>query len=691
MVPRAVRGHASAPGTIEAMSILDSDPGPPALRRAYYSASIEQFLGESDDTILASLVSGGSFAIEATQRDAWMSEIAVMRSALAGLRGSGLIAFEFVVPRAGRRIDVLVIVQQVIFVIEFKVGERHFTQSATDQVWDYALDLKNFHSTSHNKAIVPVLIATEARVAAVRLKASEIVDGVLPPVHARPEQIGEVVEQAQRVCPRPRIDTDEWAKGRYTPTPTIIEAAKALYGGHGVAAIRRRGAEASDLTKTAAAVEQIIRQARENSHKAICFVTGVPGAGKTLVGLDVATRHIDRKSELYSVYLSGNGPLVKVLCEALARDKQKRLGTTGGSATLGALRSEVRAFIQNVHHFRDECVRDANEPPVEHVSLFDEAQRAWNREQTESFMRRKKGIPGFTLSEPEFLIQCMDRHKDWAVVVCLVGGGQEINTGEAGIAEWIRAVVDQFPSWHVHLSCNLHDSEYGAGEVLRILADRAKVHIDDDLHLAVSMRSFRAERLSSLVKALLDLEVERASELRHAVCERYPIVITRDLAAGKHWVRSRARGTERFGLMVSSQAQRLKPHAIDVRAPIDPVHWFLHPKDDVRSSYYLEDAATEFHVQGLEVDWGCVVWDGDLRHGSSAWDHWSFHGTKWRRIRAPERQAYLKNAYRVLLTRARQGMVIVVPEGEPDDPTRAPSFYDSTYEYLRGLGFDCIG
>lgn len=344
-------------------------------------------------------------------------------------------------------------------------------------------------------------------------------------------------------------------------------------------------------------------------------------------------------------------------------------------------------FIQNVHHFRDDCLIDPG-PPNEHVALFDEAQRAWTMEKTSYFMRHRKKVPDFWQSEPEFLIACLDRHDDWAVVVCLVGGGQEIHSGEAGISEWIDSLDRSFPKWDIHISSRLTDSEYGAGEVLRRLNARSNVTFHDELHLSVSMRSFRAENVSLLVKELLDLEVDSARRTIQNVHGRYPIVITRELRRAKEWLRDHARGTERYGIVVSSQAERLKPHAIDVKSPMDPIHWFLDGKEDVRSSYYLEDVATEFHVQGLEVDWSCVTWDADFRYSNNDWEHWSFVGDRWNSIKKAERKKYLKNAYRVLLTRARQGMVIVVPEGDPRDPTRKPEFYDPTFEYLCEIGFE---
>jgi DUF2075 family protein len=305
-------------------------------------------------------------------------------------------------------------------------------------------------------------------------------------------------------------------------------------------------------------------------------------------------------------------------------------------------------------------------------------------------MRRKKGIPNFNQSEPEFLISCLDRHPDWAVVVCLVGGGQEINTGEAGISEWIEALERSYPSWKIYISNKLTDSEYNAEEILKRIKNRPFVEYSDSLHLAVSMRSFRAENVSLLMKQLLDLDIQKSKTTLQGINSNYPIVITRNLSKAKQWLKEKARGSERYGIIVSSQAQRLKPYAIDVKSPMDPIHWFLDDKDDVRSSYYLEDVATEFDVQGLELDWACVVWDGDFRYHPEGWIYKSFTGSKWNNINSPERQKYLKNAYRVLLTRARQGMVIVVPSGDLNDQTRQPKFYDSTFEYLKEIGFVVI-
>jgi hypothetical protein len=654
------------------------------MKRAYYSDTIAKFLQTEPNAILGGLMRNSEFSSEITQRDAWLGEISILRQALSGYQGA--IYFEYSIPRMGRRIDVVLLIGPVIFVLEFKVGEKEFTASAMDQVMDYALDLKNFHESSHKQFIAPILVATKAKTKILSIEATPQNDKTLFPIKCNSESIVEALAGVIKFVDGNVISQQEWELGRYSPTPTIIEAAMALYSGHSVEEISRSDAGAINLRQTTEAISNIIVSSKEHSRKSICFVTGVPGAGKTLVGLNIANKYIDKSSALYSVFLSGNGPLVAILREALTRDKVRNEKGRGKKVTKSAVMSEVKVFIQNVHNFRDECLVDIERAPIEHVALFDEAQRAWNVVQTSNFMARKKNTPNFVHSEPEFLISCMDRHKDWAVIVCLVGGGQEINTGEAGIGEWIYSLNRSFSHWDVYISSRLTENEYGAGKILEEIRSRENVVIIDDLHLSVSMRSFRAEHVSLLIKQILDLEKNGAQKTLAKVFDKYPVMLTRDLSKAKQWLKQKARGTERFGIVVSSQAERLKPHAIDVKSPMDPVHWFLDGKEDVRSSYYLEDVATEFDVQGLELDWVCVTWDGDFRYSENGWEHKSFCGSRWNNIRNKERQNYLKNAYRVLLTRARQGMVIVVPKGDERDATRNSKFYDPTFEYLREIG-----
>jgi len=656
------------------------------MNRAFYSNTISNFLNSSAEEIIGILALNNQFGLEQTQRDAWLEEIKILKSVLTTYKNLGSIYLEFSIPRMGQRIDVVLLIGSVIFVVEFKVGEKDYTSYAIDQVMDYALDLKNFHETSHKQFIAPILIATKAKHSFTTIAQTPHNDKLLYPIKSNVELLHEVIENVLKFCDGNKIDKTNWEDGHYRPTPTIIEAARALYFGHSVSEISRNDASAINISKTSEEIYKIIDFSKTESRKSICFVTGVPGAGKTLVGLNIANKYSDEKNELYSVFLSGNGPLVKILKEALVRDKVKRDKELGIKTKKGVVHSAVKSKIQNVHNFRDDCLTDLSAPP-EHVTLFDEAQRAWTLEQTSNFMKRKKNKPDFKQSEPEFLISCLDRHKDWAVVVCLVGGGQEINTGEAGISEWINSIQTSFKDWDVYISSRLTDSEYGAGDTLYNLNGRKNITFNDALHLSVSMRSFRAENVSLLIKQILDLNADDAKSTLKKIDSNYPIVITRDLSKAKQWLKRKARGSERYGIVVSSQAERLKPECIFVKSPMDPVHWFLDDKDDVRSSYYLEDVATEFDVQGLELDWVCVTWDADFRFTKNGWQHWSFRGNRWQRINKSERQNYLKNAYRVLLTRARQGMVIVIPPGDKDDHTRPPSYYNSTYEYLKGIGF----
>ncbi|MBN2293405.1 MAG: DUF2075 domain-containing protein [Pirellulales bacterium] len=657
------------------------------MSRWYYSNTIKGFLQDSSTTIVGQLSKNNEFSLETTQRDAWLEQIHILRNTLKTYQGT--VYFEYTIPRMGRRVDVVVLIDAVVFVLEFKVGAKSFLNCDIDQVWDYALDLKNFHEASHGHHVAPILIATEAASSDITIGMSCKSDKAFDPVCCNGESLDVAISTALEFSDDGQIDSTTWASSRYCPTPTIIEAATALYNNHSVESISRSDAGAINLSRTSNTVAAIIKNAKANSRKTICFVTGVPGAGKTLVGLNIATTHYEISSDLYSVFLSGNGPLVNILREALVRDKVFREKKQGQKITKKEASSEVQMFIQNVHNFRDDCLFDMNKPPIEHVAIFDEAQRAWNKKQTADFMKRKKNRPNFSQSEPEFLISCLDRHPDWAVIVCLVGGGQEINTGEAGIGEWLHVLEKSFPEWNICLSSQITDNEYAAGQALEMLRGRTNVTYKDDLHLSVSMRSFRAENVSLLVKQILDKDVEQAAKTLKEL-DKYPIAITRELKTAKKWLKNHARGSERYGIVASSQAERLKPHAIDVKTPINPVNWFLNSKEDVRSSYYLEDVATEFHIQGLELDWTCVTWDADFRHATNGWIYRSFRGSKWTGIHKDDRKMYLKNAYRVLLTRARQGMVIVVPPGDNEDPTRLPEYYDPTFEYLQSIGFEVL-
>ena len=655
--------------------------------RSYYSASMADFLQESPDSIVGKLSQHAvklSSSITDLQLNAWKGQVQILQANLSRLPEAH-IAFEYVIPRMGKRVDVIVIYAGRVFVLEFKVGEGNYPAAALEQALDYALDLKNFHAQSHEREIVPVLVATNAKEVPQTIRKFD--DGVFHPLKCNADNYLDSIwvlnqQEGEFIPP---LDAIDWLRSMYQPTPTIVEAAQALYAGHNVKDITRSSADIPNLTITANAIAEVIESAKRGGHKAICFVTGVPGSGKTLAGLNVASQRSDAKEGEHAVFLSGNGPLVTVLQEALTRDKFQSAKDEGKPIRKSDAKAQTKAFIQNIHHFRDEYIKDVR-APSDRIVIFDEAQRAWTKEQTSKFMAQKKGIADFNQSEPEYLISVMDRHEDWSVIVCLVGGGQEINTGEAGLAEWFTALQDKFPQWKVYVSNRLADPVYTNGEDIYTGFTSGQLVYQEELHLAVSVRSYRSERLSEFVGKLLDCDVEAARRLYAEIRDDYPIVLTRDAGTAREWLREKARGSEGTGIIASSGGYRLRPYGIDVKRSIDPAAWFLNDSDDIRSSDFLEDVGTEFDVQGLELDWTCVGWDANLRKTKDGWDYRRFSGTKWQQVNKEEAQRYLLNSYRVLLTRARQGMVIFVPEGDERDQTRLPEFYDPVFEYLVSLG-----
>jgi hypothetical protein len=649
------------------------------MNRAYYAAPVDSFLKDNSVKILGALADHHEFGLEDQQKFAWKAEIDLLKHVLVNI--SGYLFFEFAIPRMGKRVDVVLVSRGIIFVIEFKVGETRYPANALEQVMDYALDLKNFHETSHMQPIVPILVATEAQSTDKYLK--EYPDKVYEPLLANVNTLENRLQMCLNTIANKPIDPLVWEAGRYKPTPTIIEAAQALYRNHNVREITRSDADTTNLSDTSDTIDRIIEQTKQNHQKAICFITGVPGAGKTLAGLNIANRRLQIGQDEHAVFLSGNGPLVRVLREALIRDDvskgQKRKDATRKAET----------FIQNIHHFRDEYL-SYQAAPLERVVIFDEAQRAWTKDQAANFMKRKRGRLNFTMSEPEYLISVMDRHTDWAVIICLIGGGQEIHTGEAGLGEWFSALTNHFQHWQVYVSQQIRDTEYLAGKKPVELLPKNKLTVEDRLHLAVSIRSFRSEKVSALVKAVLDCDIISAKALYTHVAPNYPICLTRDIQKARNWVREQARGGERYGVLASSGAARLRPEGIFVNADIEVEHWFLDDRWDVRSSYALEGVATEFDIQGLELDWTVVAWDADLRFQDGCWTLKAFKGNKWQSVADTSRRLYLKNSYRVLLTRARQGMIIFVPPGDDTDATRLPAFYDGIYDYLRDIGFKVV-
>ena len=649
------------------------------MQRAYYSARIREFVDEKPETLLGKLMVSDEFSTTDLQKNAWRKEIDILQDQLRSVE-NGDIAFEYTIPRMGHRIDVVCIIRGLIFLLEFKVGDSEYRKSTADQVMDYALDLKYFHELSADRYIIPISIPTEAP--SVCNEVSFMEDKISNVLKCTKDNIGLTINSVLSSVQDQDLSIADWINSRYAPTPTIIEAAQAMYRNHSVKDISRNDAGAHNLTATTETINQIIDDCKRNHKKAICFVTGVPGAGKTLAGLNIANERHNFDADEHAVFLSGNGPLVDILQAALAKDRSSRAGITIAEA-----KKETKAFIQIIHRFRDEALT-TNNPPAEKVAIFDEAQRAWNEESLTDFMKRKKGVDAFNQSEPEFLIRIMDRHQDWAVIVCLVGGGQEIYNGEAGIIDWFRALQKKFRNWHIYLSDKITDSEYVGNSSIEELLTGCSYSLRPALHLGVSLRSFRSEKLAEFVKLLLDNEPSAAAAVYSELSIHYPIILTRDLDKAKEWIRKKARGTERYGLLASSEGKRLRGIGIWVPSVINHVGWFLNEKDNVDSSYFFEVAASEFKVQGLEIDYSILAWDADLRRSGKGFDYFKFRGTRWNHVNNMQQQKYLKNAYRVLMTRARQGMIIFVPSGtDPeDDPTRDSAFYDDIYKYLRSCG-----
>lgn len=709
------------------------------MSRCLYNSSFTDFLNTDDNTIFGVLCDRYHGEALTTTREAWKSEISIMKDILVRFANKDRqIIFEYDIPRLGKRVDVVLLFEGIVFCVEFKVGESRILESDIDQVLDYALDLKNFHKFSEDRIIAPILVATNYRNSSTNIQMSVYDDRVVNPLVSGKAGVSHLISEVLRYFPNETSVNPNWIISPYAPTPTIIEAAKTLYENHSVENITRHEADKVSTDKTIEYILDVIQRSKLNQEKSICFVTGVPGAGKTLVELDVAIKQTYQgqnepvKNE-GAVYLSGNGPLVAVLTEALAQDNHKKCKAKGEKKKMTDSRREVAKSIQMIHRYRDNMLAKIKNPvengvleidptkavkmesagfgEVEHVAIFDETQRSWTHKRLADYLKRggtygnKLKVPNFPLSEAAFLIWSLDQREDWATIICLVGGGQEINTGEAGISEWIKALNEQFPHWNVYISPKLTEPEYAEGKVNELLKNNCNVTYSESLHLGVSLRSYRAEKLSAFVHALLSFD-ENASALYNEIKDKYPIVLTRDMAKARKWLHDKVRGTERTGVLVTKESARFKPLAIHILPSGDEnaVHWFLDDKSDVRSSNYLEDAATEIQVQGLELDYTCLLWDADMRYENGEWRFYRFNGqTKWVEQTGgteskQELMKYMLNAYRVLLTRARAGMVICVPEGNPnknvsgfwEDSTRLPEYYDGTYQYLKSLGIEEI-
>lgn len=652
----------------------------------YYSKSVNSFIKESDESILGTLAQHHAFQLEQTQKEAWMQQISILKRELKEFDDAEL-AFEYTIPRINSRIDNVLLYKNLVFLIEFKVGKNTYTSNDKAQIEDYALNIKNFHRQSRDCTIIPILVATNAKNSVDNSLSQEdpyLKDQIHRVIFCNKSNLGEAIRTVSTQISATPFDKKAWLHSIYMPSPTIIEAAQALYQNHRVIDITRNDAGAVNLKATTQAILDIIEKSRNNHQRSICFITGVPGAGKTLAGLNIANEQHAKDDSTHAVFLSGNGPLVKVLQEALLRDEKKRLKGRDKKSQRESASSRVKAFIQIIHQFRDDAIKNKNNEPAENIIIFDEAQRAWDKDALCTFMSKKKNLPNYNISEPEFLLEVMERKKDWCVLVCLIGGGQEINKGEAGLQEWFHALQSSHKNWKVYISNNITDTEYLSSCSLDQLLQGLSYEFNSHLHLSVSLRSFRSEKVSCFVKNLLDNQAEEAKQLYRQFKDHYQIYLTRDINDAKEWVKRQAHGTERYGIVAYSGAQRLRAHGIWTKNQLDVAKWFLNDHEDIHSSYMMEEAATEFDIQGLELDWVVMAWDANMRYEGNQWAYYDFKGNKWTRPN-PKRAMYIKNAHRVLLTRARQGLVIYVPYGSTEDQTRNPQWYDDIYNYFKEI------
>lgn len=657
---------------------------------AFYVNSVSKFLQDSNQHIIGSLTSQAStvgFHQQLhSQTSSWDKEITILKETFNDLikkdnraKDWGIL-LEYPIARRAKRIDAILITNSLIIVIEFKVNSNTFHSSDKEQLLDYCLDIRDFHFQSKNQTLIPLLVATEA--SAVDNSFNIGNELIQPMLFANKHSLLEVLKDISA------LDTStknaqyiEWDNSSYAPTPTIIEAAQTLFAGKAVEEISRSHAGTKNLTKTTDAVINAVRQAKERNEKVICFITGVPGAGKTLAGLNIAHHpEFQFDDQSLATFLSGNGPLIKVLRRALSNDAYKRLSKDDKTVKKKE-QERIVAFIENVHRFIDEYFFEKQKVPNNRVVIFDEAQRAWNAEHSKRKFNRD-------FSEPEMMFDIMSRHDGWSVIVALIGGGQEINTGEAGLREWGNNIINKFNNWKVYISPELKEGDHSTGNLTLFenIPENIDVKEEKDLHLEVALRSYKAENLSSWVHLVLANQPIDAKMLLEASLQDYPLVITRNLDAAKKWLSSMCKGSRRMGLVASSGGRRLRPYGLDVKAELEEEHWFLDKRGDVRASYALELPATEFGIQGLELDWVGACWDADLRRNNEEWDFTKFSGSTWKSVNKKDTRQYILNKYRVLLTRAREGMVIFVPEGDNNDATRLPEFYNPIYEYLKSCG-----
>ena len=602
--------------------------------------------------------------VEAEQIDSWTRSLDALRAVVALPGGaSWTVLLEYDLLRLERRIDAVLLTDRAIVVLEFKPA---FSAEGARQVEDYALDLRDFHAASRAHPILPVLVAMAGPEP--RNTWPLPLAGVTPVLRATAAGLPALVAGAQAHFPPAPLDGPGWAAAPYRPVPGIVEAARLMFARHGVGEIAAARADTANLTRTTAAIRAAVQQARASGGRVVVFVTGIPGAGKTLCGLNV----VFGEQEQHAAFLTGNAPLVAVLREALARDARTGQGRRQPAR-------QGRGFLQNVHRFLEAYA--AGGAPPEHVVVFDEAQRAWDAAQASRDTQRRRSV--LSQSEPAHMLDIMRRPPGWAVIVALVGQGQEINTGEAGLAEWGRVIAGA-GEWRALAAPGVIAADDPAQRLAACPAPWLAT--DPALDLVVPIRSVRDTRGAAWVDAVLSGRATEAARI--ATGGALPFFLTRDLSAARAALRARARGLRRAGLVCSSGARRLRADGLGhvLHGPEEAVRWFLDRWPDVRASDALEVCATEYACQGLELDLVGLAWGGDFIRGAGGWQARAFAGRRWNTVNKPEEQGFIRNTYRVLMTRARYDTVLWVPPGDAADLTRPSVEFDAIAEWLAACG-----
>jgi len=646
---------------------------------AFWSSLARDFVAAPVDTIMGELARRQVHhysRTEAEQSPEWRDSILGLQAALAPMTGDWWVLLEYPMLRLGRRIDAVVLTDRAILVLEFK--REQADNAALRQVEDYGLDLFDFHEHSRTHPVVPLLVSGGAPEAEQAMPLIWV--GVSPVRQTRPENLGREIAAVLSAVgvSECALNAQRWLGGAYRPVPTIIEAACMLYARNGVADIAAARADQRNLHETTHAIREALAEAQAARRRVILFVTGIPGAGKTLCGLNAAFGGDGDTG----TFLTGNPTLVHVLREALARDAM------GNGADARVSRRRMEGVIQALPRFRNHYLTHPDECPSETVFVIDEAQRCWSRDYA---IRKTRDKPvQLSDSEPGHLLDIAARHEGFAGIVCLVGSGQEIHDGEGGLAEWGLALRTR-PEWLVAAAPDAAGNSDGRWQLGAVPG----LAVDATLHLDVPIRQVRNARAAGWVDAVLRGQAGEARAIAGA--DGIPFRVTRDLAALRRGLRFLARGDRRAGLLASSGGRRLRAEGLGAELPhMDAgavAHWFLDRfPPDVRASDALELVATEFSCQGLELDHVGLCWDADLMWDArtKAWVPRNFVGTKWQIMRSSEAAANQINTYRVLLTRARYETLIFVPRGDRDDPTRPPALYDGIAAFLAACGVQVL-